>query len=61
MALLRRLGLLGLVLASLPILLSVYQPGWQLGGVGIGLGVIGMTLSPLVLFGVLLLWVRARW
>jgi hypothetical protein len=50
-----------LVLFSLPILLHVYNPSMQLGGLGIFLGVIGMTVSPVILFVCLLLFVKARW
>ena len=57
----KRLGLLLLVLLSLPILLHVYNPSMQLGGLGMLLGVIGMTLSPLVLFVVLLMFVKEKW
>jgi len=45
--------LMALVL-SLPILLHVYNPSMKLGGMGLLLGIIGMTISPLILFGILI-------
>ena len=57
----KNLSLILLVLLSLPILLHVYNPSMQLGGFGLLLGVIGMTLSPLILFGVLLKHVWSEW
>ena len=57
----RKLGLLSLIILSLPILLHVYQPAWQLGGWGLILGTIGMTLSPLILFGALLYMLAKEW
>jgi len=42
------------LLFSLPVLLFIYQPTLQLGAFGMLLGVIGMTLSPLFIFGILL-------
>lgn len=57
----KHLGLILLVLLSLPILLHVYNPSMQLGAWGLILGVIGMTISPLILFVVLLLFVGQKW
>lgn len=57
----KRLGLLLLVLLSLPALLHIYDPSLQLGGLGLLLGFLGMTLSPLILFGVLLKYVWEQW
>ena len=59
--LLKRMLLVLLVLLSLPILLAVYNPSLQLGGVGLILGGIAMTISPLVLFGSLLYLVTRLW
>lgn len=42
------------LLLSLPILLHVYNPSMRLGGIGLLLGFIGMTVSPLILFGILI-------
>jgi hypothetical protein len=53
------LGLLGLL--SLPIVLPVYNPSLQLEGLGLILGGIAMTISPLVLFGSLLYLVTRLW
>ncbi len=50
-----------LLILSLPILLFVYSPSWKLGGLGLFLGVIGMTVSPVILFGVLLRYVYESW
>lgn len=56
-----RLGLIALGVLSLPILLHVYQTAWQLGGLGLALGTIGMTGSPLILFGSLLYMIGKEW
>ncbi|MBI1833267.1 MAG: hypothetical protein HYR90_00385 [Candidatus Andersenbacteria bacterium] len=50
-----------LLLLSLPILLHIYNPSLQLGGWGLVLGFIGMTISPIILFGVLLKFIAERW
>ena len=57
----RKIGLIVLILLSLPILLHVYQPAWQLGGLGLILGTIGMSLAPLILFVSLLYMVAKEW
>lgn len=57
----KRIGLILLVLLSLPALLHIYNPSMQLGGLGLILGVIGMTLSPLILFAVLVWFVAKKW
>ncbi|MBT4119516.1 MAG: hypothetical protein HN666_01015 [Candidatus Peribacter sp.] len=57
----KNLGLLLLIPLSLPILLHVYNPSMQLGGLGLLLGVIGMTISPLILFLSLGFYVAKRW
>ena len=59
--LLKRVLLVLLVLLSLPIVLPVYNPSLQLEGVGLILGGIAMTLSPVVLFGSLLYLVTRLW
>lgn len=56
-----KLKALILLLASLPILLHVYNPSIQLGGLGLLLGVIGMTVSPIILFFVLFQYVARVW
>jgi hypothetical protein len=40
-----------LALLALPVFLFVYQPSWQLGGIGMLLGALGMTISPLIILG----------
>lgn len=57
----RRAGLSALVVFSLPILFHLYQPSIDLGGLGLFLGAIGYLVSPLILFGVLFFWMRAKW
>ena len=57
----RRFVLAALAALSLPILLHVYQPAWKLEGWGLILGVIGMSLSPLILFGALLYMIGKEW
>ena len=49
----RRAMIVAAVLLSLPALLFIYQPSMKLGGFGLALGVIGMTISPIILFGAL--------
>ena len=49
----RRATIVAAVLLSLPALLFIYQPSMKLGGFGLALGVIGMTISPIILFGAL--------
>ena len=46
-------------LFSLPALLFIYQPSWKLGGIGLLLGMIGMTLTPIAIFGGLLYFGQA--
>ena len=48
-------ALITTLILSLPILLHVYQPSMRLEGLGFILGFIGMTISPILLFGVLIL------
>ena len=50
-----------MVLLSLPVLMHIYQPAWQLGGFGLMLGAIGYTLSPLILFSALMYVVVLKW
>jgi len=57
----RKLLLIAAVLLSLPILLHVYQPSLRLEAFGLLLGVVGMTLSPLILFGALAYLVYSQW
>jgi hypothetical protein len=57
----RKIGLVLLLLLSLPILLFVYQPSVQLGPAAYILGTIGRTLSPLILFGSLALFIARYW
>ena len=57
----RRIGLLMLLVLSLPILLFVYQPALPLGGTAFILGTIGRTLSPLILFGALAYVIATHW
>ncbi len=42
------------LIASLPILLPLYNPSMSLGGVGMFLGFWGLYVSPVVLFGYLI-------
>jgi Mn2+/Fe2+ NRAMP family transporter len=49
------------VLLSLPILLHVYQPSMRLESFGLLLGIIGMTVSPLILFASLAYLVYREW
>lgn len=54
--------LISAFILSLPILLHVYNPSMTLGPfIGISLGVIGMTISPLILFGILIYLIILSW
>ena len=53
--------IIAMVLLSLPVLMHIYQPAWQLGGFGLMLGAIGYTLSPLILFSALMYVVVLKW
>lgn len=57
----KNIFLILLVLLSLPVLLFVYNPSMHLGAWGLMLGAIGMTVSPVILFAVLLLYVKEHW
>jgi hypothetical protein len=47
----RKSAVIVAALLALPIFLFVYQPSWQLGGIGLILGALGMTISPLIVLG----------
>ncbi|MCB9808349.1 hypothetical protein H6770_03780 [Candidatus Peribacteria bacterium] len=57
----KKLLLTLLVLLSLPALLFIYNPSMHLGAIGLMLGAIGMTISPVILYTVLLLYVKQKW
>ena len=57
----RRVVLIAAVMLSLPLLLHVYQPSMRLEAFGLLLGVIGLTVSPLILFGALAWVVYQQW
>ena len=57
----KKLGLILLLLLAFPILLHVYNPSMQLGGFGLLLGMIGMTVSPVILFFTLGAFIAKHW
>jgi len=57
----RKALLIAAILLSLPILLHVYQPSMRLEWFGLLLGIIGMTVSPAILFGSLGYLVYSQW
>jgi hypothetical protein len=57
----RKALLIAAIILSLPILLHVYNPSMRLEAFGLLLGIIGMTLSPLILFGALAYLVYNEW
>jgi hypothetical protein len=57
----RKVMLVAAVLLSLPILLHVYNPSMRLEWLGLLLGIIGMTLSTLILLGALAYLVCNEW
>lgn len=57
----RKLLVVVAVLLALPVFLFVYQPSMQLGGLGLLLGGIGMTVSPLIILFALGYLVMHEW
>ena len=57
----KRVILVLLVLLSLPVLLHIYQPAFQLGAWVFALGWIGQKISPIILFGALAYVVVKEW
>lgn len=47
----RRITVVLLGLLALPVFLFVYNPALKLGGLGMLLGALGMTISPLIVLG----------
>jgi hypothetical protein len=50
----KKLKILLVIIAGLPILFHVFNPSAELGGIGLFLGFWGMFISPVVIFGFLL-------
>ncbi|MCW5877104.1 MAG: hypothetical protein KIS85_09545 [Anaerolineales bacterium] len=48
-------------LLTLPAFLLIFQPSWQLGGLGLILGFIGNFISPLAILYLLYYYVRDKW
>ncbi len=57
----RKVVLVALVLLALPLLLVIYNPDMRLTPSTLVLGIIGFTVSPLVLFGSLAYMVHKEW
>jgi hypothetical protein len=57
----KRVTTILIVLLALPVFLFIYQPAWQLGGLGLVLGGIGITLTPLAILYLLYYYVRREW
>lgn len=57
----RKIIVLALAILALPVFLFVYQPSWQLGGFGLFLGGLGMTISPLIVLGALIYMIVSEW
>ena len=57
----KRVILVLLVLLSLPVLLHIYQPAFQLGAGVFAAGWIGQKISPIILFGALAYVVIKEW
>jgi hypothetical protein len=57
----KRVILVLLVLLSLPALLHLYQPPFQLGAALFALGWVGQKISPIILFGALAYVVIKEW
>ena len=57
----KKVAAVAVVALGLPALLFVYQPSWDLGGLGLALGGIGMTISPLVVLFALVYTAHSLW
>jgi hypothetical protein len=57
----KKLIVLLVILLTLPVYLFIFQPNWQLGGLGLLLGVIGMYVTPLAILFLLYYYVRNEW
>jgi len=57
----RKIIALILFILALPIFLFVYNPSMQLGGFGLMLGGLGMTISPLIVLGCLIYVLVSEW
>lgn len=57
----KKIAAVAVVLLGLPAFLFIFQPSWQLGGLGLALGGIGMTLTPVVVLGSLLYTAYKLW
>jgi hypothetical protein len=57
----KKLWVIFVVLLTLPAFLFIFQPGWQLGGLGLLLGVIGNFISPVLILYLLYYYARKEW
>lgn len=57
----KRVPTILVALLVLPVFLFIYQPTWQLGGLGLVLGGIGITLTPLAILYLLYYYIRREW
>ncbi|HEY4522250.1 MAG TPA: hypothetical protein VJH91_01265 [Candidatus Paceibacterota bacterium] len=58
---LKKIAAIAVVVLGLPVFLFIFQPSWQLGGIGLALGMLGMTVTPLVVLGSLLYTAYKLW
>jgi len=57
----KKLLVLLVILMVMPVFLFIFQPNWQLGGLGLLLGVIGIYVTPLAILFLLYYYVRIEW
>ena len=57
----KKVAAIAVVLLGLPAFLFIFQPSLQLGGLGLALGMIGITLTPIVVLGSLLFTAYKLW
>lgn len=57
----KKIWVLAVILFSLPALLLIFQPGWQLGGLGLLLGFVGNFVSPILILYLLYYFATREW
>ena len=57
----KKIWIVLVVLLTLPVYLFIFNPAWQLGGLGLLLGAIGTFISPILILYLLIYFVRGEW
>lgn len=50
-----------LVLGVVPVFFFIYQPSLQLGGLGLMIGYVGVTATPIIILYLLCYFIRREW